>query len=108
MHFLFVLGSKGLRGPPPPKKKKKKYYFSDRDENLYTDEKWQIKWGNCRELFSIFSIENEVFIDNVKKGGGVPGNELTVQLTEFILILIEAKPFALLYKSKDSFLRISF
>ena len=31
--------------------------------------KSKIKWGNCYELFSIFIIENELFIENVKKWG---------------------------------------
>ena len=56
-----------FKGTVPPKKKL--YYSFDRDENLHTYVKSKIKWGNCLELFSIFFIENELFTENVKKGG---------------------------------------
>ena len=38
-------------------------------ENLHTYVKPKIKWGNFHELFSIFFIENELLIENVKKWG---------------------------------------
>ena len=56
-----------LKGTVCPKKNL--YYSFDREENLHTYVKWRIKGGNNHELFSIFSIENELFKENVKKGG---------------------------------------
>ena len=59
-----------FKGPaPPPKKKKNLYYSFDRDENLHTYVKSKIKLGKCWELFSILFIKNELFTENVKKGG---------------------------------------
>ena len=51
-----------------------------------------MKWGNHHELFfSIFSIENELFTENVKKGVRCnKPNGRTVQPTQLILIFIEA------------------
>ena len=51
-----------------------------------------MKWGNRRELFSIFFIENELFTGNIKKG--VRGNECsgrTDQPTQLIRISVEAE-----------------
>ena len=67
------------------------YSSFDSDENLYTNVKSKIKWGNWHELFSISLIENELFTENVKKGVRVS----TVQPTQLILISIEAEFCAL-------------
>ena len=80
-----------FKGTLRPKKKNLCYLF-DCDENLHTYVKSKIKWGNRHELFSIFSIENELFTENVKKG--VRGNECsgrTVQPTQLIRISVEAE-----------------
>ena len=65
--YLFFNFLKDLRGPYA--QKKNLYYSFDRDENLHTYVKSKIKWGNSLEIFSIFFIANELFTENVKKGG---------------------------------------
>ena len=57
-----------LRGPSA-QNNKNLYYSFHRDENLHIYVKSKIKWGYHHELSSIFSIENELFTENLKKGG---------------------------------------
>ena len=45
--------------------KKNLYYWFDYDENLHTHVNSKIKLGNRSKLFSIFFIENELFIETV-------------------------------------------
>ena len=52
--------------PSPPIKYL--YYSFDHDENLHKYEKSKIKWGNCKDIFSIFFIEKKLFKENVKRG----------------------------------------
>ena len=68
VEVIFHVKVMAFKGTVPPPKKNL-YYSFDRDENLHTYVKSKIKWGNCPELFSIFFIENELFTENVKKGG---------------------------------------
>ena len=75
-------------------KNKNLYYSFDSDENLHTNVKSKIKWGNSHEFFSIFFIEKELFTENVKKW--VSGNNgRTVQPTQLIRISIKAEFHAL-------------
>ena len=58
-----------FRGTFAQKKKNLCYSFNG-DENLQTHVKFKIKWGNHYELFfPIFFIENDLYTENVKKGG---------------------------------------
>ena len=45
------------------------YYSFDSDGNFHAYVKSKIKWGNRHEVFSIFFIENQLFTENVRKGG---------------------------------------
>ena len=45
------------------------YESFDWDENLHTYVKSKIKWNNRHKLFFILLIENELFTENVRKGG---------------------------------------
>ena len=89
-------GSNSMLSGSYSRGKKKLYYLFDRDENLHTSVKLTTKWGNCQELFSILFIENELFTENLKNG--IRSNEpngRTVQLTQLILLSIEAESCAL-------------
>ena len=67
-----------------------------------------VGWGNCRELFSIFFIENVLFTENVKKGvRGYEPNGRMVQPKQLILISIEAE-FCALKIYREFFFQISF
>ena len=84
------------------------YYSFDCDENLHTHVNSKIKWGNRHEFFSICSIENELFTENVKKGVcGYKPNGRTVQPTQLIRISIDAK-FRALKNYRELFFRVSF
>ena len=57
-----------LRGTVQAEQNHLNYSF-DSDETLRTYVKSRIKLGNFHEIFSIFFTENELFTENVKKGG---------------------------------------
>ena len=74
--------------------KQKSLCFSlDSDEILHTLVKLKINWGNRNVFFfSILSLENKLFTENVKKGPcGNEQNGRTVQLTQLIIISIEVE-----------------
>ena len=62
-------GRKILKGTVPPPQKKKLNYSFDCEEILHIYVKSKFEWGNFHELFSIISIENQLFTENIKKGG---------------------------------------
>ena len=67
-----------------------------------------MEWGNRHETFSIFFIENELFIENVNKGGrGNEPNGRAVLPEQLIPISIEAE-FRALQNYREFFFEFHF